>query len=329
MNIKKLKARIMCWYFPGWFDSGHSHGKFIDIELDLNELTSIRLTSKNELPHLNYYLTLDERLLENLFEEINKSILSKYNNVTEIDLHSYSQKVYNPDFTKEIPNWTKIFEVPAGENTQKVHKKKNYHKYFKRNLFEKVENIKKPFFSEYIGFTGKSKEQLSKGEEFRCEILFENPQDYKIEYIFIDNISKIVKKWSTGPISEYFIIPHDFIEQANLELVKILAKYNNIKEVKIQCKLYDESIKAFDQSSPDNLKFERNIDHFLILNYKIDTGLQLTRIQKGKHQTFIESKRVGSSNYRYEELEEKYGYLDFEDNRHDDDWQAYYYSSFL
>jgi hypothetical protein len=244
-------------------------------------------------------------------------------------LDSNSQKIYTPDFNKEIGNWTKIFDIPIGENTQKVHKQKNYHKYFNRKLFEKVDKEKKPFFSDYIGFTGKSKEVLNKGEEIRCEVLFKNSQDYKIEYIFIANISKISKKWSTGPISEYFIIPNDFLEQAKLEVENVLRKYNNVNEIKISCKLYDETIKAFEQISPDNRKFERNIDHFFILNYKPDSGLQLIRTPKGKYQTFMESKNVGSSFYSFEELEEKYGYLDFEDNRHDDDWKTDYYSSFL
>ena len=137
-------------------------------------------------------------------------------------------------------------------------------------------------------------------------------QRNQIEYIFITNFSKISKPWpGKGITSEYFIFPIDIIEQTSKEISTILNKYDNIKEIKVHCNLYDESIKAYDQTSNYNLMFEEHIDHFFILNYTTKFGLKLTKTTKGKYKTFIESKKIGSScgSIEYNQLIEEFGRL--------------------
>ena len=259
-DIKKIKLSITCWYFPKWYESGYTHGKGQTIEVAIKDFRSITTLTKTELPYENTYLILNNNNLQGLYNDLSNLILNKYENVATIDMEPYSQKIYTTDLSKETENWNKIFNIPPGENNSNVHKKKDYSKYFDRKVFTEVSKEKKPFHSEYIGYTGRTNHELQNGVELKCELIFENGGTSKIEYIYIRGITKLKKNWSTGPVSEYYIIPKDFIQQVNSEFEKALKNNSPIKEIKVGCKLFDDSILQFNESTKDNYKFEKNIE---------------------------------------------------------------------
>ena len=81
-----------------------------------------------------------------------------------------------------------------------------------------------PMYLAKVEKKGRTKEELQNGVELKCELHFENTEPYEIEYIYINGILKLKKEWSTGPISEYYIIPKDFLKQTNIEFERILKK---------------------------------------------------------------------------------------------------------
>ena len=327
-DITKIKLSISCWYFPKWYESGYSHGKVQTIEIEIQDFRSISTLIKKEPPYQNTYLILVDNNLQGLYNDLFNLILNKYENVGTISMDPYSQKIYTQDFLKETENWKEIFNIPPGENNSAVHKKKDYSKYFDRTVFTGVCKEKKPFYSQYIGYTSRTNEELKNGVELKCELIFETGSTYKIEYIYIRGITKLQKDWRTGPVSEYYIIPKDFIDQVNSEFEKILIKNSPIKEIKVGYKLFDDSILQFNESKQDNYKFEKKIEYYYTLVYKKETGTELKKQAKEKHQTFIESARSGRSNLSYEELEAKYWYLDHDNDRNIDDFRADFYSNF-
>ena len=274
---QKIKINITCWHFPKWHETGHAHGKFQRIELEIKEFRSLLTLTKREPPYINTYLLLNGNRLQDLYDDLLNLILTKFMNVSTIDMNTCSQKIYTTDLLKETGDLNKIFDIPANKNNAEVHSKKEYLKYFNRNLFTEVSKEKKPFKSEYIGYTGRTKEELLKGVELRCELFFENSSTCKIEYIYIKGLSVLKKKWSTGPISAYYIIPKDLIKQANVEFERVLNNRHNVKEIKVGCKLFDDSIRAFNERTNDNVLFERHIEYYYYLHYKTDTGSELIK----------------------------------------------------
>jgi len=322
----KIKAVIVCYYFPKWYEKGDTRSETSNIELLLSNYRSLDLLTKKEIPYNNSYLVIDERNLEFFFKELTREIINKHDNINSINLYSSTQHIYNLDLSKEISDYYHVFDVSSADNIRQVHKNRDYQKYFNRNVFVNSNKVKKPFLSEYIGFTGISKDELQKGVELKCELLFENSGTFKTDYIFIQNIIKLKKKWSTGPESEYYVMPKDFLNQVNLEFKKLLNKNKGIIEIRVKCNLFDDNIIAFDKDTSDNLKFERNIEYFYLTTYKKESGTEIKKQLKRKSQTFIESNRTGNTNSSYKDLEERYGYLDMENDHTLDDLRSDFYS---
>lgn len=87
-NKQILKTSITCWHFPKWYESGYSHGKTKNIEIELKCFQSIKILEKKELPNINYYLVLDERNLERFFSEITREIIEKHPNAVNVVCHA-------------------------------------------------------------------------------------------------------------------------------------------------------------------------------------------------------------------------------------------------
>ena len=312
----KIKIKINCCYFPKWYEGNSIRRKDQTIELELWEFKSLVITEKTELPYLNKYLILKDNNIEKLFEDISNLILKRFENVctvyTEIDL----QKIYTNDFKWVLKNGVNIFEIPVQNNNSKIHKRKEYSSYFNNDILSGAINEKTPFISAYIGFTGRSKEELLKGIELKCELVLDNSDSKINDYIFIEGITVLKKTWPTGPISEYYIIPENLIEQATKEFSRIVIKNKNVKSIIVKCNLFDYQITSFDKISKDNHEFEKNIEYYynLVFDHK-DTPILIKKF-KGKYKTFIESNTTGYRYQSYSGEEDLYGWDPMYD--HDD-----------
>lgn len=230
------------------------------------------------------------------------------------------------DFSKEFGNWYKIFDIPTGQNTARVHRKKEYQIYFNKKVFAAIEKDKKPFSSKYIGFTGKSEEELSKGKELLCSIIFENDKVGKRDYIFIRDLHVIQKKANTGSTYEYYILPVNAIEQLNSELKTISNKYSGFEKIIIESKFFDRDTIQLSEQNQDQYKFDKSIKHYLKYEYSPRSGL--TELKQTK-------RLLDSSNYissgRYHS-DDEFDFMDYdpdEDKRFLDDLRADYYSDLM
>ena len=323
--IQAIKFKLRPWVyktkFPGFFD--FSSPKVTGEILEIDIFASLRIIHEIEIPFKKFYLILDENRIDDFYKDIYNLILLKIENVQEIHGFRY---IYSQDFSKVITDQS-IFEIPWDENKLKVHKKRNYQKYFGDNIFRKADAKKESIYSEYIGFTGKSNEQLNNGEEIKCELLFADNKNYKIAYIYISNISKVLKKMKSGQTSEYFIMPIDFMSQVQNEINGIISSNEIITEIKIYCKFFDESINDFANSTTDNFSFEKTINHFFQLNYTNEIGLKLMKIKIEKKGISLESNRVGQAFRKRFYGDPELDYLDYTDNFDNEDWRSEHYGS--
>jgi DNA polymerase-3 subunit epsilon len=325
IEIIKTKLRPVVWKtkFPGFFDFSSPKSTGNIFEIDVVKFTSLRIIHEIEIPYKKFYLILDENRINDFYRDIYNLILLKVENVREIQSFRY---IYSQDFSKVITDQS-IFVIPRDENKLKVHKKRNYQKYFVDNIFRKADAKKDAIYSEYIGFTGKSNEQLSNGEEIKCELFFADNKNYKIAYIYISNISKVLKKMKSGQTSEYFIMPSDFMFQVQNEINEIIRSNEIITEIKIYCKFFDESINDFVNSTTDNFSFERTINHFFQLNYTNEIGLELMKNKIEKKGISLESNRIGQAFRKRFSGDPELDYLDYSDNFDHEDWRSEYYGS--
>jgi hypothetical protein len=288
---QKLIIHITCWHFPKWYEKDYSKGKLQRIEIEIRQFKSLVTLTKREPPYINQYLLLNGNNLGLLFEDISRLILNVYPNVSMIDLNTGSQKIYTTDLEKETESLQKIFDIPIAKNKASLHNKKRYAKFFNTSIFIEAAKEKKPFSSEFIGYTGKSKEALSIGMELPCTIFFDDPTaPTQEDFLYIKGVSTLQKKWSTGPVSEYYIFPEDILTQAQSAFELICDTHKNVQEIQVVCGLFDSSISIYSERTTDNFLFERNIEFYYRLSYHKNRGTQLLKQKKDVIEGTIESR---------------------------------------
>ena len=211
-------------------------------------------------------------------ENIKKTILKTYEPVVEIYLNSYFVNIYSKDLknilTHENCN-VPFFFVPLINRDRDgfIHTISCSSKYF-TNVFFKEDSSKTKFElkKEYIGYTGKTKEELKYGREIPCKIYLNDSNDYLTKYIYLTEID-ILSIQEYGLRESYFI-KENTSKQILLELNSLVTEINAFKLIKIDVNFFDSN------NLTENMKLEKkwlNFERELksITRYEVNANKKL------------------------------------------------------
>lgn len=258
----QIKFEIKCWSFPKApaFLFGLPYAKAINISIDLDQFKSLQLATSNELPFMNYFITCKGENAMQFFKELNELVLLKYENVGSISISS--PNIFNSELTHQMKR--NVFSIPNDYNTKRTHEKRYYSHFFIQNSAFDTKPMKPSYFDkvecEYVGYTGKTKEEMAQGVELKCSITYEDrKQKEAIDYIFLKHPEKVESIASTGSSLSYFIKSNCLESLIEGELKRLATLYHPFEKIRLHPPFFNNDIIKSLEQSKNHRDFEKSI----------------------------------------------------------------------